>query len=630
MADERSITGQEPFDRQQGALSQHDGSLVWRVWAPFSKSVELVLLPAESAECTNNERRVVAMESEEFGYFSHRETDVCDGLRYCYRLNDGREYPDPSSRWQPRGVHEPSAVFFPAHYRWSDADWRGVAREDLVIYELHVGTFTPEGTFEAIVPRLPELADLGITALEIMPVAQFPGTRNWGYDGVYPYAAQNSYGGPRALQRLVDAAHLAGVAAILDVVYNHLGPEGNYLGKFGPYFTDRYHTPWGKAVNFDGPDSEPVRRFVLDNARMWICDFHFDGLRLDAIQTIYDRGPKPIVAEIHAAAQAEAKEQGRTVHIIAETNENDVRQVRPASQGGWGLSGVWSDDFHHSVHALLTGERDGYYLDYGLPAHLAKAYNDVFVYDGCYSRFHRRCRGTCAAGIERTRFVEAIQNHDQVGNRALGDRFGTLLPPEAQRLACALLMLSPRVPLLFMGQEYGEVRPFPFFCSFGDPELIEAVRKGRCREFAELAFKWKVAVPDPQDEATFDSAKLAWSWPEGSRQAQMRQLCQDLLAARRRWPALRDRRHCRARLVEGVKATDERPAGPAVVLILERGPEQAHVTAVANLTPHEVIFPDVLRPDGPVKLSTEASRYGGPRAAGGELDRLGPYELVIL
>ena len=361
---------------------------------------------------------------------------------------------------------------------------------------------------------------------------------------------QNSYGGPHALERLVDAAHQIGLAVILDVVYNHIGPEGNYFAKFGPYFTDRYHTPWGKAINYDGPQSDPVRQFVIDNACSWVRDFHVDGLRLDAVQTIYDFSARHILADIKAAVKQIADSQGRPVHVIAETNQNDVRLINPPEQGGYGLDGVWSDDFHHCVHALLTGEQDGYYEDYGRAQDLVKAYNNVFVYDGCYSPF-RKCRcGSRVDRQDRTRFVVCVQNHDQVGNRAEGDRFGAILPPPAQRLACGLLLLSPCVPLLFMGEEYGERRPFPFFCSFSDPRLIEAVRRGRREEFAALRFKWAVEIPDPQSPETFLSAKLEWSWPEGSAHAKHRRLYQDLLAARRQWPALRDRQRTNARLID--------------------------------------------------------------------------------
>jgi maltooligosyltrehalose trehalohydrolase len=373
----------EPEHKPQGALLQNEGNVCWRAWAPLSDKVSVVFYSPDG-------RKEAAMTPEDFGYFTYEGREIKENLRYAYKLGDGGEFPDPASRWQPEGVGRPSALFFPDSFNWTDQGWRGIPAEDLVIYELHVGTFTPEGTFEAIIPRLEQLSSLGATAIEIMPVAQFSGDRNWGYDGVHPFAVQNSYGGPRALQRLVDAAHRIGMAVILDVVYNHIGPEGNYLAKFGPYFTDRYHTPWGKAVNYDGPESDAVRQFVVDNACFWVRDFHVDGLRLDAVQTIYDFSARHILADIKAAVKKIADSQSRTVHVVAETNQNDVRLINALELGGYGLDGVWSDDFHHSVHALLTGERDGYYQDYGRPEDLVKAFNKVFVYDGCYSPFHRR------------------------------------------------------------------------------------------------------------------------------------------------------------------------------------------------------------------------------------------------
>jgi maltooligosyltrehalose trehalohydrolase len=548
------------------------------------------------------------MTPEGDGHFTHRLLDAEEGMRYAYKLADGGEYPDPASRWQPDGVHAPSAVFFPESFQWSDAAWRGVARRELVLYETHVGAFTPEGTLDAITARLSDLRALGVTAIELMPVAHFPGERGWGYDGVYPYAVQQSYGGPRALQRLVDAAHGAGLAVLLDVVHNHLGPEGNYLANYGPYFTDRYRTPWGKAVNFDGPQSDPVRQFVIDNARMWVRDFHVDGLRLDAVHAIYDLSPRHILADIQAAVQREAVRAGRRVHVITESDQNDIRLVYPRRRGGYGLDGVWADDFHHAVHALLTGEQDGYYADFGSPAHLAKAVNRVFVYDGCYSPFRHRRHGSRTGTIDRTRFVVCIQNHDQVGNRAAGDRLATIVAPAAQRLACGLLLLGPWVPLVFMGEEYGEQNPFPFFCSFGDPAVIEAVRQGRREEFAALEFRWGSAVPDPQDPRTFAAAKLHWAWPEGSDHARRRLLYQDLLAARRLWPALRDRRHTAARLLGT-------PSSPNPVLLsIERGGRNG-LLAVANLTQEKQPMPDVELRGRRLLLSTEDARYGGVRSS---------------
>ena len=349
---------------------------------------------------------------------------------------------------------------------------------------------------------------------------------------------------------------------ILDVVYNHFGPEGNYLANFGPYFTDRYRTPWGRAVNYDGPESDAVRQFVIDNACTWVRDFHVDGLRLDAVHAIYDLGPRHILAEIQSRGAAGGRSRGPPGprHCREQPERRPPGPIARARRLR-ALDGVWSDDFHHSVHALLTGQRDGYYLDFGRPSQLAKALRDVFVYDGCYSPFRRRRHGSRVGTIDRTRFVVCIQNHDQVGNRARGDRFAAMLPMAAQRLACGLLLLSPCVPLLFMGEEYGEQRPFPFFCSFGDPAIIEAVRRGRREEFAALAFQWGAEIPDPQAAETFAAAKLAWAWPEGSPHAQLRQLYQDLLAARRQWPALRDRRHTSARLLSTLASPSGRGAG---------------------------------------------------------------------
>jgi maltooligosyltrehalose trehalohydrolase len=514
-------------------------------------------------------------------------------------------------------------VFFPELFHWSDTCWHGIAREELVIYELHVGAFTPEGTLDAIIARLHELSSLGVTAIELMPVAQFAGERNWGYDAVYPFAVQNSYGGPRALQRLIDAAHHAGLAVILDVIYNHLGPEGNYLANYGPYFTDRYHTPWGLAVNYDGPDSDPVRQYVIDNALMWVRDFHVDGLRLDAVHAIFDLSPRHILADIQATVQREADRAERLVHVFAESNQNDVRLIRSSARGGYGLDGVWNDDFHHSVHSLLTGEQDGYYADFGEPAHLAKTFNSVFVYDGCYSPYRRRCHGSRVGAIDRTRFVVCIQNHDQVGNRARGDRLSTMIAPAVQRLACGLLLLSPCVPLLFMGEEYGERRPFPFFCSFDDPIIIEAVRRGRRNEFAALAFQWGSDIPDPQASTTFDAAKLGWEWPAGSTHSQIRRLYQDLLAARRHWPALRDRQHTLARLL----SSSESKGSP--LLVIQRGDDDGSLLAIGNLTMHKLPISELEFDGRKLLMSTEDVLYGGDRSPKHSLSQILPHELLI-
>lgn len=609
-----------PRHLPQGALRQPDGAVEWRIWAPLSQAVQLVTF-------TDGSRAEQAMIAEGDGYYTLRNSEVTPGMRYAYQLGPDRQFPDPASRWQPEGVHQPSALYFPSDFVWTDGNWQGISRGELVIYELHVGTFTPEGTFEAIIPRLAELKDLGITAIELMPLAQFAGTRNWGYDGVYPYATQHSYGGPHGLQQLVNAAHHAGLAVLLDVVYNHLGPEGNYLAQFGPYFTDNYKTPWGQAINFDGPDSDAVRQYFIDNACMWVRDFHMDGLRLDAVHAIYDFSARHILEELQTAVQQVAKVQERTVHVIAETHQNDVRLIDSADRHGFGLDGIWSDDFHHCVRTLLTGNLEGYYQDFGRPEQLAKAYEQVFVFDGNYSPFRRRVHGNRVEDRDRTQFVVCVHNHDQIGNRALGDRSASYLTPSAQRLACGLLMLSPCVPMLFMGEEYAESRPFPFFCSFGDADLIEAVRRGRRAEFAALKFQWGEDIPDPQDPATFESAKLSWQWPAGSLSAQVRHLYRDLLLARRTWPALVDRQHTQARIVETTRAQSE--DNPPAVLVVERGGGLAKLVAVANLSTTPQPLPNLGQPTLTLLLSTEAQAYGGSRDLLQAVDTLLPQELLL-
>lgn len=441
------------------------------------------------------------MESLEHGYHRAAVQDVSPGARYLYRLEDGREFPDPASRFQPEGVHGPSQLVDTSSFRWSDGNWKGRSLEESVFYELHVGTYTRDGTFEAIVPYLPKLVDLGVTTIEIMPVAQFPGSRNWGYDGVYEYAPQDSYGGPQGLQRLIDAIHGHGMAAVLDVVYNHLGPEGNYLNAFAPYFTDRYRTPWGQAVNFDGPGSDDVRNFFRENALYWLEDYHFDGLRLDAVHGIFDFSAHPFLRELKGAVDELSRRSGRKMQLIAESDLNDSRLLNDPDRGGYGLDGQWSDDFHHSVHTLLTEEVRGYYKDFGGINPLVSVLKDGWYYHGQYSKFRQCSHGNSPPSIAPSRFVVYNQNHDQVGNRAAGDRLSTLLPLEALKLAAGITLLSPFTPLIFMGEEYGEPAPFQYFTSHHDPSLVEAVRRGRRDEFA--SFGWQEVVPDPQDDRTF-------------------------------------------------------------------------------------------------------------------------------
>jgi maltooligosyltrehalose trehalohydrolase len=471
------------------------------------------------------------------------------GDRYFYIVDQNKPVPDPVSRLLPEGVHGPTEIINPQGFSWTDAAWRGMPLRDYVIYELHIGTFTPEGTFHAAISKLAYLKNLGVTAIEIMPVAAFPGARNWGYDGVSPYAVQASYGGPDGLKRFVNAAHEIGLAVVLDVVYNHLGNEGNYLRLFGPYFTGQHQTPWGEAINYDQPGCEGVRRYFVENARFWVREYHMDGLRLDAVQTIKDDSPKHILAEIKEDVAALATELGREVCVIAETDENDEKLVRPAEARGFGLDAIWSDDFHHAIHAFFTGERQGYYQDFGRPEQIARALQYGFVYQGEPFQFWGgRPRGTSSARMPAPAHVACIQNHDQIGNRAHGERLTVLVPRGARMLSAALLLLAPETPLLFMGQEYDQPNPFLFFTDYGDPALQKAVSEGRRQEFKDFDFAHDV-VPDPQDPATFIHSKLNWQLTTGENL--MLDWYKSLLTLRKRY-VVHSERTCKAEFVDGV------------------------------------------------------------------------------
>jgi maltooligosyltrehalose trehalohydrolase len=495
------------------------------VWAPGAKELSVHILGEND--------RVVPMQKSDSGYFETTIQKLEPDARYFYRFEDGQEFPDPASRFQPEGVHRPSQVIDLTDFKWTDASWRGLELDRSLLYELHVGTYTPEGTFEALIPHLAALRDLGITTIELMPVAQFPGSRNWGYDGVQPFAPQNSYGGPRGLQKLVDAAHAHGLALALDVVYNHLGPEGNYFNAYGPYFTDKYQTPWGKAINYDGPDSDPVRQFFIANALHWLEHYHIDVVRLDAVHGIFDLGASHFLAELQQVVKLLGERLGRKLHLIAESDLNDSRLLRPPAQGGYDLPSQWSDDFHHSLHSLLTGECTGYYADFGDVHHLAVTMRNGWFYAGQHSNFRRRRHGNSPAGLARSSFVVCIQNHDQIGNRARGERLTELVNFEALKLAAGVTVLAPFVPLLFMGEEYGEIAPFQYFTSHGDQALIEAVRKGRQEEFA--AFAWEGTVPDPQDETTFKHSKLDHALKSKEPHQTLLALYRELLAIRRQY-----------------------------------------------------------------------------------------------
>ncbi len=515
--------GSQPYSNAAiGARCLAGNRCSFLVWAKNASAVDLRLLGASE--------RIVPLVNVGDGYFRAEVENVGPGAQYFYRLNHATERPDPASRFQPEGVHGPSQVV-DRSFTWNDEQWFGLPLHKYLIYELHAGTYTAEGTFEAIIPHLADLTELGVTAIELMPVAQFPGDRNWGYDGAYPFAAQNSYGGPLGLKRLVDACHQHGLAVILDVVYNHLGPEGNYLTDFGPYFTARYKTPWGLALNLDGAGSDHVRRFFLDNAQYWITEFHIDALRLDAADQILDHSPTHFLAELSMEIHELRKELNRQIFLFPETAANDVRYIKSRELGGYNLDAQWNDEFHHALRTLLTEERTGYYRDYGEFRQLVKAYTEGFVYSGEYSKYRGRRHGSSTRDIPAERFVVFSQNHDQVGNRMLGERLTELVSFEKLKLAAGSVLLSPFIPLIFMGEEYAEEAPFQYFISHSDAELIDAVRKGRRQEFA--AFEWNLEPPDPQDEATFRRAKLNHQLRQAGRHRKLREFYRELIGLRK-------------------------------------------------------------------------------------------------
>ena len=497
-----------PWERTLGARPVRDGRGEFRVWAPAAQ--ELRLRVGE---------RTYELDDAGFGVYEG-VVDAEPGEDYAF-LVDGRELPDPCSRWQPEGLRGPSRLFDARRLSAAADGFVAKPLQEQSGYERHIGTFRDEGTFTSAIPHLAELAQLGVTALEVMPVAEFPGARGWGYDGVYISAAQSSYGGPEGLAELVAAAHGHGLAVILDVVYNHVGASGDQaLQAFGPYFTDKYSTPWGEAINYDDTDCDPVREWVCQSAEGWVRDFGVDGLRLDAIHAIYDASAQPIVAEI--ARRVHDIDPGALV--IAEAGMNDPKVMRPRDRGGWGCDAEWADDFHHALRTLITEERDGYYADYGRVSQLAKAMHRPHVDDGGYSPFRRKRFGAPADDVPVPRFVVFSQDHDQVGNRAYGDR----MPGPARALAALCTLLSPFTPMLFMGEEYGELAPFQYFTNHIDPDIAEATRNGRRAEFASFA-SFGGEIPDPEDPATFERSKLSRNRDQG-----LARLYRELIAMRPR------------------------------------------------------------------------------------------------
>lgn len=490
-----------------GAEARDDGSTRFRLWAPAARSVELWL---------PDRRQGFAMSRDAAGWAEWVTRDAPPGSRYSFRIDGELLVPDPASRYQPDDVHGPSEVVDPSAYAWTDAEWHGIAPERLVFYELHVGTFTPQGSFQALAERLDHLVALGVTAVELMPVADFPGRWGWGYDGVLPFAPDASYGRPEALKALVEACHARGLAVFLDVVYNHLGPEGNYLHRYAPAFLSRERkTPWGEAINFDEPGCDIARAFVVHNALYWLEEFHLDGLRLDAVHAMPDSSALDVLVEL-ARAAAEGPGRDRLIHLVLENDANEARYLTRTDSDKRPLyQAQWNDDMHHALHVMLTGETSGYYADYLPPLrHLARCLSEGFAFQGQVSPYRGRARGERSVGLSPTSFVGFLQNHDQIGNRALGERISALAAPEAVRAATAVLLLAPSLPLLFMGQEWAAPEPFLFFSDLG-PDLGRLVSEGRRREFARFPEfaqpDARARIPDPQAEATRTRSVLDWA-----------------------------------------------------------------------------------------------------------------------
>ncbi|GAA3981565.1 malto-oligosyltrehalose trehalohydrolase [Actinomadura viridis] len=538
----------------------------FEVWAPRAGNVQAAVWDGTALV-----RHPMTREDPEAGgrpgWWSTEVPDAGHGTDYGFVLDGAEEaLPDPRSPWQPHGVHGTSRVYDHGRFAWTDGLWRGRPLPGSVLYEAHVGTFTPEGTFDAAIGRLDHLVSLGVDAVELLPVAAFPGHHGWGYDGVHLWAPHEPYGGPDGLKRFVDAAHARGLAVVLDVVYNHLGPSGNRLGSYGPYFTGAYSTPWGDAVNFDQPGSDEVRAFVIGNALMWLRDHHLDGLRLDAVHAVNDHGAVHVLEEMAAAVAALSAHLGRELFLIAESDLNDPRLITSREAGGYGLDAQWDDDVHHALHAALTGERQGYYCDFGSMETLAKALTRAFVHDGTWSSYRGRRHGR-PVDVRRTpghRFVTFLQNHDQIGNRASGDRVAAALPPPLLKAGAALLLLGPYTPMLFMGEEWAAGTPWCYFTDHEEPELGRAVTEGRRREFSRHG--WSGEVPDPQAVETFRRSRLDWDEPGGGIHRELLEWHRALIALRRARPELNDPRLTEAAVETGGAEGD----GPRW-LVLRRG-----------------------------------------------------------
>lgn len=558
--------------REIGAVYLGGNRCRFIVWAPEKDSMILhIVSPAD---------RKVPLEKDEYGYYTAEVEDVPPGTKYFLMPNGETDLPDPASNYQPDGVHGSSEVVDHGAFAWHDQYCHAVPLDELILYELHVGTFTPEGTFEAIIPRLDDLVDTGINAIELMPIAQFPGNRNWGYDGVCLYAAQNSYGGPDGLKKLVDACHTKGISVFLDVVYNHLGPEGNYLSQFGPYFTHRYNTPWGDAINFDGDHADGVRNYFCNNALHWMRHFHIDGLRFDAIHQMYDFSAVHFWDQLHETLKTEEQREGRHFYLIAESDLNNPKVIKHPGAGGYGFDAQWLDDFHHSLYVLLYPQGQSRYVDFGKMEQLAKAYTDGFVHSGEYVSFRKRRHGASSIGIPGYRFVNFLQNHDQIGNTVNGARLCTQLSFEMSKVGTAAVLLAPYLPMLFMGEEYAEDAPFTYFVSHTDKELIEAVKNGRKKEFEHE--QWAHEPADPHNEDTFNKCKLDWNKRTKGIHKVYLQWHKDLIALRKNNSALRSFSKSDTRIYI--------VSPQSYVLHRRSADEREHILAMFNLSDKSVTF----------------------------------------
>lgn len=578
--------------RDIGVNFDKEGNAEIKLWAPKAAKASVVINKADELE----------LQQQDYGYWTLRTKALREGDLYQFKIEGGDPLPDPASLAQPDGVHGLSQAVDLAKLR-VNKQWNNPALESYIIYELHTGTFSHEGTFEGIEAKLDYLKDLGVNAIEIMPVAQFPGTRNWGYDGVFTYAVQQSYGGAHGLRKLVDACHEKGIAVILDVVYNHMGPEGNYLGVYGDYFTGKYHTPWGDAINFDDAWCDGVRRFVIENVLMWFRDFGIDALRMDAVHAIKDFSPKHLLRDIKEHVDQLMAESGNVHYLIAECDLNDTKYIDPIAKEGYGMDAQWIDEFHHSLRVASGNEQNGYYADFNGIAHLAKAYKDAYVYDGIYSEHRQKTFGNKAADNPGSQFIVFSQNHDQVGNRMLGERTSQLVSFEMQKLMAGAVLVSPFVPMLFMGEEWSESNPFQYFVSHTDKELIEAVRKGRKEEFK--SFFAQGEAPDPQDEATFLRSKLQWQLLNEEPHKIMHQYYKELIALRKANAVLQ--RLDRDKL--SVTADEAKQ-----VLVLHRWHGNEHLLCLMNFSNQQQI---AAAPDENGKwqkvLDSASAKWNGPK-----------------